>query len=155
MNTRSFFIIRRRQSTQEILRLAQTVEIFRTSYFKSSHSSSISISDIDDLVVSNKIRPSALVGIAETTGTSIGFLSKFLPQNCKADLDRSVNETSVQQLNDCIRSGRTNEGPDVIETLKYHRDLKVIENIESVHSSKSSDLSKDFFLKFIGLSRQF
>ena len=132
------FIIRSCSSTKESIRLAQASEIFRSSYFRSnSDKVNISIDDIDELIVTRRVRPSILICALEISAGGLGTISRVLPRVITENLDHAVNDAVLQQLNDCIRTTRTHDSIDLKETLKYHRDLKIIDEKSPTGKSES------------------
>jgi len=110
----------------EKLRNAQASEIFRYNYYQSKSSDSfITINDLDQLIVQERVRPSILIDIYAITGHGLGLLSRLSPKSCGNTLTSIVDESTTQQFNDSIRSMQLHEviNYDIKETLKYHRDL--------------------------------
>ena len=87
----------------------------------------ISVSDLDQIVVSERVRPSVLLGVMEVAGGGLGFVARFAPVPVREVMKEIVDEASSQLFNDSIRdisASGTDHLEDVKETLKYHRDLK-------------------------------
>ena len=112
-------------TVSSVVRSAQAVEVFRSSYLNNRDKNlSVSTADIDDLIVLKDIRPSLLVGILDLTGKATGALTKVLPNSSSEVLNRIVNDCSVQELNDGMRSiYNVSECEDIKATLKFHRDI--------------------------------
>lgn len=122
----SFAATRRLSSkVSSILRSAQAVEVFRSSYLKSKDETfSVSVADLDDLIVLKDVRPSLLIGILNLTGSATGKLAKVLPNASSEVLNRIVHDCSVHEFNDCMRSiYNASECEDIKATLKFHRDI--------------------------------
>lgn len=109
------------------IRSAHCTEIFRSTYYKASRAViTITPGDLDDIIVSEKVRPSILLGCFETLGTGLGTAARFAPTQFTTALTKIVDDAASQQFNDSIREissigSETND--DVKETIKYHRDL--------------------------------
>ena len=135
-------------SLASILRSAQCAEIFRSSYFSSikqdNRHISISIADLDELVMENRTRPSLLLPVVECGGMALGVLSNIIPTNIARQMDESVNEGVVQCLNDSVRdeiaikASASDQNIDVRETLKFHRDLSQQMNINEEQKAGSN-----------------
>ena len=117
-----------------LLRSAQCAEILRSSYFSSIKQEdrhiSISIADLDELLIANKTRPSLFIPALECGGKVLGTLSNIIPGNIAKQMDEIINEGVVQCLNDSIReeiamkcSDNGSEDIDVRDSLKFHRDI--------------------------------
>jgi len=128
------------------IRRAQAVEVFRAEFFRHAPkgsvgdglSVSVSASDLDDLVVATRVRPSLFVGPFEAAGKVLGFASSLAPSSCASLIGQVVDDVAKQSFNDSIRElqQQPNVSEDVKETLKYHRDLR---SSSSSSSSSSSD----------------
>ena len=117
-----------------LLRSAQCAEILRSSYFSSIKQEdrhiSISIADLDELLIANKTRPSLFIPALECGGKVLGTLSNIIPGNIAKQMDEIINEGVVQCLNDSIREeiamkcgDNGSEDTDVRDSLKFHRDI--------------------------------
>jgi len=85
---------------------------------------SVSTVDLDDLIHQNRVRPSLLVGVLDCAGRATGFATSFLPSAGIEIVDRVVDECSVQEFNDGMRSVHgVPQNEDIKETLKFHRDI--------------------------------
>jgi demethoxyubiquinone hydroxylase (CLK1/Coq7/Cat5 family) len=98
---------------------------------------SITPSDLDDIVITERVRPSLLIGAFQGLGRGLGLIARFSPKPCTDFVTKIVDEAASQQFNDAIRdiqgiADSTND--DVKETLKYHRDLKA-SNESSLNAS--------------------
>ena len=111
--------------SDEHIRKAQASEVFRYAYYNSSKSNNntISVSDIDDLVSENRVRPSILLNGYELLGSSIGLLSKIAPSSCTKIIDSIVEDATTQQFNDSLRSLGSDTNEDIKLTFKIHRDF--------------------------------
>ena len=115
------------------LRLAHASEIFRSSFYEAKHvSTSVSCLDLDQLIVSERARPSLLILPFELAGKTLGVIAKYSPSNISSSLLEVVDEATIQIYNDSIRdmqhmenNNNENTGSnDVKEALKYHREIK-------------------------------
>ena len=109
------------------IRSAHCTEIFRSTYYKASKAIiTITPGDLDDIIVSEKVRPSVLLGCFENFGSALGTVARFAPTHISSVLTKVVDDAAQQQFNDSIReiSAMGSEShDDVKETIKYHRDL--------------------------------
>lgn len=109
------------------IRSAHCTEIFRSTYYKASKAIiTITPGDLDDIIVSEKVRPSILLGCFENFGTALGTVARFAPNHISSVLTKVVDDAAQQQFNDSIReisSMGSESNYDVKETIKYHRDL--------------------------------
>ena len=125
------------------IRSAQAVEIFRSSFYKQSNSDvQISLTDLDQIITSERVRPSYLVNCYATFGNITGKVSRFLPQETAKVLHQIVDDATTQQLNDSIRNLQANN-IDVKETLKYHRDIHTTEESRSDNNNSSTNTKTD------------
>lgn len=135
----------------DCIRNAQATEIFRNTFLSASgNKETIGVSDLDELIIASRSRPSALLGLFQTTGFILGKTSKLLPSECSKLLVNVVNEASLQQFNDTIRnlhnisatmpeknsenisSINSDTIEEIKETIKYHRDIDLgIEKMDS------------------------
>ena len=135
-------------SLAPLIRNAQCAEIFRSSYFSSLNQEdrhiSISVTDLDQLLMDSRTRPSLLLPVLECSGKVLGTLSNVIPASIARKIDESVNEGVVQCLNDSIRDeiamkSETDDGnADLRETLKFHRDLSQHINVNKEPSVKGN-----------------
>ena len=154
-------------SVASLLRSAQCAEIFRSSYFSSINQEdrniSISIADLDQLLMDNKTRPSLLLPVLECGGKALGALSNVIPASMARQMDESVNGGVVQCLNDSIReeiaikSETEDVNVDLRETLKFHRDLSQQINVNREPSSKGTqhELIAQGIYQVLKLSRRY
>jgi hypothetical protein len=117
-----------KRSQDELLRNAQASETFRSAFFDGIKAQNrVSSEDIDDMMASNRARPSAILPAYQMLGLTLGLVARFAPQDCRKLLEKSVHSATVQQFNDSIRNiqneGNDSSAEDTKETLKYHRDL--------------------------------
>ena len=113
-------------SVKEQIRTAQAAEIFRSAFYDSQNlNTTISVSDLDELIKSENVRPSILLGGLEVAGKSLGFLSKFIPKQYSEMITNVVDDATIQHFNDSIgtiqASDSEEQHEDVKETLKFHR----------------------------------
>lgn len=130
------------------LRRAHASEIFRSSFYKAKRSDvTLSCLDFDQLVVSEKVRPSLFTSLFELSGKGLGLACRLSPSKaCSNLLTEAIDDATISQFNDIIRdikseenrdnnnlseNGSTrsdNEGSncceDVKETIKYHRSIR-------------------------------
>lgn len=135
------------KSTDQYIRNAQAAEIFRSSFYKLKNSdSAIPTEDLDQLVVMEKSRPSALIGLTEFTGSCLGLVSRYIPAPVGTIVQQAVDEATIQQFNDSIRSMQENQvdNVDIKETLKFHRDLSIMEDVEPVENTYSSKTARTY-----------
>ena len=126
------------------LRQAHACEIFRSNFYESKHvSTSVSCSDLDQLIISEKARPSLLICPLELAGKTLGVISRYSPNAISNVLLEAIDEATIQIYNDSIRDmqydGSNNDGPvnnDIKEALKYHREIKA-------SSSETSSTTED------------
>ena len=110
------------------IRRAQSAEAFRSAYSAASKNSvSISVSDIDDLVKENYVRPSPLINAFQFCGLALGSLARVMPSSCTNIVTSIVDEAARTSLNNGLREGGDGMQGDIKETLKYHRDMKLVE----------------------------
>jgi hypothetical protein len=115
------------ENMSSYIRSAHCTEIFRSQYYKASRAIiTITPGDLDDIIISEKVRPSVLLGFFDTLGTGLGVVARFAPTPCSSILTKIVDDAAQNQFNDSIRD-IASMGPgfndDVKETIKYHRDL--------------------------------
>ena len=96
---------RNSSSLQDGVRNAQAAEIFRAAFLNSSRANTrISVTDLDELVVSHKVRPSALLPAFELAGTALGIASRLIPsKECSNFISTTVHDATIQQFNDIVR----------------------------------------------------
>eukprot|EP01039_Chlorochromonas_danica_P001896 gene1897-2074_t len=125
-----------------IIRNTQATENFRSSFLDASSSSvRISTMDLDDLVVCQHCRPSALIGLYGVAGGVLGMTARLLPSAYGAVISQVVQEVATQQLNDNIRDMQSvDQGgyEDVKETIKYHRDVSVHHHSDDSQQTSTS-----------------
>jgi len=120
-----------RRPIQAIVRNAQASEVFRSAFAKASgvESSSISTRDLDDLLLLKRARPSVLLPLYELGGSALGIAARLAPsQLLKSILVENVDEASRQQFNDSLRELIASPDIDAHETLKFHRDHRLVED---------------------------
>lgn len=129
-----------KQEIQQAIRSAQAIELFRSSFYKSSKNSiNISISDLDQLILSEKVRPSLTIGVVETIGFLAGNLVRIIPANhVTSYTTKIIDEAITEQLNDSIRRLQSSENIDVKETLKFHRDVSTTNSNEFNHMNNDN-----------------
>lgn len=117
------------------LRIAQTTENFRSCYYKASNASlNLSLSDIDQLIITERVRPSILIEIYSKLGQITGNLNKFnFSSEMKQIIDESVDDACIQLLNDSVRELNHEQDVDIKETLKFHRDLRNSSDCRNIH----------------------
>ena len=140
------------QASKALLRQAQSIELFRSQFYRTSNSDvTISVNDIDDLIKHSQVRPSLLITPFECLGATIGTVYRFSPTPIKTYIANGINLAVSNQFNNNIRdlqddnqdtehtsntpsSSASDFSNEVKETLKYHRDV-------SVDSSSNADIS--------------
>lgn len=128
--------IHQSKEVNRIIRNTHAAEVFRSAYLESSRSPiRISTSDLDDVVMAQRTRPSALLGLFTVAGGVLGTASRVLPGSCKQVVHTMVNDVTMQQMNDNVRELQTMHvsNDDLKETIKYHRDMDM-----SSHTADSS-----------------
>lgn len=117
---------------QKHIRRGQILEIFRSTFLTcSGANTTVSAVDLDELMRIHRVRPSAVICLAEKSAAVAGTVSKWLP--FKAILEESVNSAVRDHFNDIIRemhadsqaSGSSTENlvwEETRETFRYHRD---------------------------------
>ena len=71
-----------KDTSEELIRNAHASEVFRTAFLNGQRSNNrISTSDLDDLVVSQRVRPSALLAFLHLGGATLGTVSRFAPKS--------------------------------------------------------------------------
>ena len=110
----------------QLLRRAQAATALRASFQRRSGAPSLASSqDLDDLILENKTRPSALLLGFEVLGGVLGTVSFALPKPFSAALTSVVEDATEQALNDGIRELPASDSmADIRETFKYHRDWR-------------------------------
>ena len=137
------------------IRNAHCTEIFRSTFYKASRAViTITPGDLDDIIVSEKVRPSILLGCFEALGTGLGTVARFSPNQLTGALTKMVDDAASQQFNDSIREISA-LGPDlnddVKETIKYHRDLTPNTPLD-LNPSASPAFNETGFILATGLS---
>jgi hypothetical protein len=138
------------------IRNAHCTEIFRSTFYKASRAViTITPGDLDDIIVSEKVRPSILLGCLEVLGTGLGTVARFSPNQLTGALTKMVDDAASQQFNDSIREISA-LGPDinddVKETIKYHRDLTPNTPLDINPASASPAFNETGFILATGLS---
>lgn len=138
------------------IRNAHCTEIFRSTFYKASRAViTITPGDLDDIIVSEKVRPSLLLGCFEALGTGLGTVARFAPSQLTGALTKMVDDAASQQFNDSIREISA-LGPDlnddVKETIKYHRDLTPNTPLDINPTSASPAFNETGFILATGLS---
>lgn len=135
----------REQPLNNMMRSAQAVESFRSSFYKGAKNELyVSTADIEDCMINNKVRPSAILPVFEVVGATLGFSLALLPKDAKEIATRIIDNATSQQLNDGIRNIQTlsslteDETFDVKETLKFHRDIRSSKTIDNMSSTENS-----------------
>jgi len=117
------------------VRNAQAAEVFRAAFLDASRANTrISVTDLDELVVAEKVRPSLLLPAFEIAGTALGLTARFIPsKEYSTFIATTVHEATIQQFNDIVRDMHLEHevNEDTKETLKYHRDLETDHNTQS------------------------
>lgn len=135
------------KSAEDAIRNAQAAELFRASYFDAIRASNrISAQDLDDLVSSHRVRPSALLGAYQFGGVLLGSFGRLAPKTVSELVSKAVDSATVQQFNDSIRSNQmeTQSMPeDTKETLKYHRDFETDVSSTSAPPQSADESSPD------------
>ena len=122
------------------LRLGHASEIFRSSFLKARDPGlSYSVDDLDQMVITEKCRPSILIPLWECSSFIAGKITTILPMSAQSSVERAVNSAVVQVLNDCVRDAEGNV--DAKESFKYHRDLQLI---EGSNDRPGNDSDRDF-----------
>lgn len=123
------------------VRNAHAAELFRQSYYmsKKGGQTSITVEDLDQLVISENSRPSVLLPLVEISGKALALATHFVPPFCKDILDYAVDEATIQQFNDSIRDMQQDgvDNVDVKETLKFHRDVRNSDDVSSGSTSNT------------------
>lgn len=137
-------------SLQAVARNVQAAEIFRSSFLEGSRSSErISPSDLDDLIISRKARPSILIGFYQAGGLVLGNVAKLAPKVVAESIHTVVHDVTIQQFNDGIRDIQQCGDPtnfadlEMKETVKYHRDLELRTRSASPSDSNSTHVNTD------------
>lgn len=120
--------VRQNSDLKDGIRNAQAAEIFRSAFLDASRANTrISVTDLDELVISEKVRPSILLPAFQVVGTVLGMATRFSPsKDCSQFIAKTVNDATTQQFNDIVRDMHFSQDGsiDTKETLKYHRDLE-------------------------------
>jgi len=107
------------------LRAAHAAEIFRSNFYEyRKDSTSISCLDLDQLIMSSRVRPSALVCPFEYAGRAFGTISRYSPTLVSDAILGVVDEAAIQIYNDSIREMQGLQSSDIKEALKFHREIK-------------------------------
>lgn len=136
------------RSQDEPLRNAQASEVFRSAFLDGVRAQNrISSEDIDDMMASNRARPSLILPVYQIVGLSLGAVARFSPQECRQVIEKAVHSATVQQFNDSIRNiqvdgDETTAAIDSKETLKYHRDLETDTNQANSTTYNSSETNE-------------
>ena len=138
------------------IRSAHCTEIFRSTFYKASRAViTITPGDLDDIIVSEKVRPSLLLGCFETLGNGLGTAARFAPTQITTALTKIIDDAASQQFNDSIREISlmgSESNDDVKETIKYHRDLTPNTPLDLNESPTASSFSETSFILSTGLS---
>ena len=126
---------------ESFVRSSHCTEIFRAEYYRNAKLSiSITPTDLDDIVIEERVRPSLLLGAFEGLGVGLGLMARISPKPISELVTRIIDDAASQQFNDAIRDIQKIDpelvNEDVKETLKYHRDLKA--SPENNNDSSSS-----------------
>ena len=111
--------------------------------------------DLDDIIVSEKVRPSLLLGCFETLGNGLGTAARFAPTQINTALTKIIDDAASQQFNDSIREISlmgSESNDDVKETIKYHRDLTPNTPLDLNESPATASFSETSFILSTGLS---
>ncbi len=74
------------------VRNTQASEVFRSAFLDGSNNNDrVSLTDLDYLISEQRVRPSALLGIYQLAGLSLGAVTKVAPQ----DISEFVNDASL------------------------------------------------------------
>lgn len=132
-------------NTANYLRNAHASEVFRSAYHHGKHSNtSVSVSDLDEMIVLERTRPSALLGVLDIAGTGLGLIARVTPECVSHTLTTAVEEATIQQFNDSIRSmhGMANDDDGLKDTLKFHRDIRIEDDEETIKKNAAAQASK-------------
>ena len=164
------------QASKAFLRQAQSIELFRSQFYRTSNSDvTISVNDIDDLIKHSQVRPSLLITPFECLGATIGTVYRFSPTPIKTYIANGLNLAVSNQFNNNIRDlqddtqdtehafnsispSASDFSNEVKETLKYHRDVSVDSNhadTSDASSTASSILSSTTNIVGLGLNSLF
>ena len=132
------------------IRRAQAIEVFRSSFVQTSNTPvSISLADVDEILVEAKVRPSALLGAFSVAGSLLGVASALSPIRSASDMiNKIVDEAASLSLNDSIREItlqeteeelEQNKFGDVKDTIKYHRDVRLFGQQQKSHLDNDSN----------------
>lgn len=117
-------------SIRQSVRSAQAVELFRQNYYNASNASvNISLTDISQVMLSERVRPSAFIGLLGGLGYASGTIARIVPVPGIAKVfTKAIDDAAQQQLNDSVRSLSIESSDDgaeeVKEMLKFHRDIR-------------------------------
>jgi demethoxyubiquinone hydroxylase (CLK1/Coq7/Cat5 family) len=151
------------EALSEHLRKAHATELFRIAFNEARNShTSLSANDLDEMMASQKTRPSVLLDSYQVLGFAFGKLSYFTPDSCGRILSRVVDESAVRQFNDSIRKIQQNDSSndleDLKETLKYHRSIRISANYEDNSDSSVNQLelaAAEALHQLLALSQKF
>ena len=133
------------------IRNVQATELFRMSYYNTKYpNNTITMTDIDDLMIEKKCRPSLLIKISECSGIAFGIASKYMPEKTSKIFDEIIKDSVTQNLNDSIRTSKNNN--DVIETIKFHRDIDFNNQQERSEDVNINDQDVKYFKDFMSQS---
>ena len=111
------------------IRKAHAAEIFRSSFYEYQHTDvSVSVFDLDQLILSEKVRPSLLINPLELTGKILGTVTRILPKNVSNFVTEVVDDATLQVFNDSIRDLQATNN-DVVAKIKRKNKLSFLVNI--------------------------
>jgi len=128
-----------------VLRRAQAVEVFREAYSNTAGTATtITASDLDMMVMDAQVRPSVFINVYSVLGTALGVVSKLSPSVVSSSLSNAVDEAAKMSLNDKIRDCIDKpEMEEVLDALKFHRDVTIIGDTEVETNCHAVDASAE------------
>ena len=158
------------------LRRAHASEVFRSSFYEAKRSDvTVSCLDFDQLIVSERVRPSLLTTLFEISGKGLGLACRLIPSSaCSELITESIDDATINHFNDIIRDIKAIENEeveseenststagdrrerkreryesleDMKETIKYHRNIR---SSVSAHSDSSGSVGSDDIFSNLG-----
>lgn len=110
---------------KDILRRAHAAETFRAAFARASGGHSVSTLDLEELMMQNRVRPSALLGLYAIGACALGIVDRGMRiAGASRCVSATIEDAVQQQFNDSIRDMQGMDADeDTKEALKFHRDV--------------------------------
>lgn len=132
----------RPKDKKDILRRAHAAETFRAVFARASGGHSVSTLDLEELMMQNRVRPSAMLGLYTLGACALGIVDRGMKiAGASQCVSATIEDAVQQQFNDSIRDMQGMEADeDTKEALKFHRDV-----VSSSTSSSSATAGEQPF----------